>query len=150
MEYFISIDFGTCNSVISFLEDNNILQIENIYNGDVLIPTTIYFLSNSLDDNLKITDLKPNVHYLIGSEANDNVSINKDNEYYFSQFKRFLGITKKSVDSFKEFLEIYNLDYSVDDELIYFNIKILNSDKKLKISITDLVSLYFKAIYELI
>jgi molecular chaperone DnaK (HSP70) len=150
MEYFISIDFGTCNSVISFLEDNNILQIENINNGDVLIPTTIYFLSNELNDNLKIGDLKPNIHYLIGNEANDNVSINKDTEYYFCQFKRFLGITKKSIDSFKEFLEIYNLDYSVDDELIYFNIKILDSDKKLKISITDLVSLYFKALYELI
>ena len=85
MEYFISIDFGTCNSVISFLEDNNILQIENINNGDVLIPTTIYFLSNELNDNLKIGDLKPNIHYLIGNEANDNVSINKDTEYYFNR-----------------------------------------------------------------
>ena len=27
MEYFISIDFGTCNSVISFLEDNNMTYL---------------------------------------------------------------------------------------------------------------------------
>ena len=43
MNYNICIDFGTCNSVVSYVEDNVLKQISDDMTGDVLIPSTLYF-----------------------------------------------------------------------------------------------------------
>ena len=114
MNYNICIDFGTCNSVISYIEDDVLKQIQNDITGDVLIPTTIYFINSEIVINKKFNDLEPDSDYLIGSASNDLVNSNKDWENYFFQFKRFLGITSKSVNSYKDFLLRYNLEYTTD------------------------------------
>lgn len=74
----ISIDFGTCNTVISYYANNSIHNFYNPHNGDILIPSTITFL-DILPENKN--NLIPNEHYIIGE---------KDN-YTFSKFKRSLG-----------------------------------------------------------
>lgn len=148
--YYICIDFGTCNTVISYILDNNLIQIQENITGDILIPTTLYFISENITENIKIDDLKPNIHYIIGNSANDLINTNKDWEYYFFQFKRFLGITSKSIDIHKIFLQRYNFVYTTDEDTIYFYLKILNSDNKIKFSICDLIKLYFKALHNIL
>ncbi len=149
--YNICIDFGTCNSVVSYYLDNNILQLEDELTGDVLIPTTIYFISEKITSNLKISDLVYTEHYLIGSSANELFNINKDPEYYFYQFKRFLGITTRSNLSCIDFIKKFNLQYELDEDTIYFFIPCSdNNNIKLKLSVCDLIKLYFQAIYQMI
>jgi len=146
--YNICIDFGTCNTVISYILDDNLKQIQDDITGDILIPTTIYFLSENINDNTKLSDLEPDKHYIIGNGATDLFNSNKDREYYFFQFKRFLGITSKSIDSNKDFLKRYNYDYTTDEDTIYFYIKSSeNSDFKIKISICDIIKFFFRALY---
>ena len=176
------IDFGTSNSVISYIENNdddvkNILQIPDELTNDKLIPSTIYFIQDSLKPSTKISDLIPNKHYYIGNTATEIYSSTKfkfqlkHNKYFFYEFKRFLGITSKSKDSYKDFLSKYDFNYEVSDDLIYFLIPIYDIDNNdndnndndnndnnddmeilcnLKISIIDLISLYFKGLYYLI
>ena len=151
MDYNICIDFGTCNSVISYIKDGVLKQIQDDITGDVLIPTTIYFINSEIVINKKFIDLEPDLDYLIGSVSNDLVNSNKDWENYFCQFKRFLGITSKSVNSYKDFLLRYNLEYSVDEDTIYFYIKTSDdSDFKIKFSICDLIRLFFKALKKIL
>jgi len=147
----ICIDFGTCNSVVSYIIDEKISQLTEDSIGDVLIPTVIYFDSTKITSDTKISDLIYCEHYWIGSIANDLYSSNKDPEYYFYQFKRFLGITSRSINHYNSFLSRFNLDYTVDEDTIYFYLKCYdNQENKLKLSIIDLISLYFKALYQMI
>ncbi len=149
--YNICIDFGTCNSVVSYCLDNNILHLEDELTGDVLIPTTIYFLSDKITSNLKVSELVYTEHFLIGSSANELYTLNKDSEYYFYQFKRFLGITSRSNSSYTEFLNKFNLQYQLDEDTIYFFIPCSDDNNiKLKLSVCDLIKLYFQAIYQMI
>lgn len=147
----ICIDFGTCNSVVSYIIDEKISQLTEDSTGDVLIPTVIYFDSTKITSETKISDLIYGEHYWIGSVANDLYISNKDSEYYFYQFKRFLGITSRSINHYNSFLSRFNLDYTVDEDTIYFYLKYYdNQENKLKLSIIDLISLYFKALYQMI
>ena len=151
MNYNICIDFGTCNSVISYIEDDVLKQIQDEMSGDVLISSTLYFISSNMKASTKISTLDYETDYLIGSTANEQVNVNKDWEYYFFQFKRFLGITSKSINGYKDFLTKYNLDYTVDEDTIYFYIKSFESNElKIKFSICDLITLYFKALGKII
>lgn len=151
MNYNICIDFGTCNSVISYIEDNVLKQIQDDITGDILIPTTIYFINSEIVLNKKFIDLEPDLDYLIGNASNDLVNSNKDWENYFFQFKRFLGITSKSVNSYKDFLLRYNLEYTTDEDTIYFYINTSDdTDFKIKFSICDLIRLFFKALKKII
>ncbi len=146
----ICIDFGTCNTVISYSEDFMIKQVLDEITGDVLIPTTIYFIDSELVPNIKVDDLKYSINYFIGSGANDLFNSEKNITNYFYQFKRFLGITSKNIDKYKIFLSRFNLDYTTDEDTIYFYIPINDSDSKLKISIIDLIKLFFKALYSVV
>ena len=157
MNYNICIDFGTCNSVISYIEDNVLKQIYDEMTGDVLIPSTLYFISSNIKINKQISELEPEIDYLIGNVATVQANSNKDLEYYFFQFKRFLGITSKSIDRYKDFLMRYNLDYISDEDTIYFYLKSKESEESkeskeipIKFSICDLIKLYFKALKKLI
>ena len=147
----ICIDFGTCNTVISYYDNEleKILQINNDFDGNILIPTTIYFNTETLiNDNIikkikkKIDELEYSIDYNIGN----NVNI-VDSDYYFYQFKRFLGTTTKSID--RNFIDKFNKEYTVDEETIYFYIKTYD-DNKIKFSIIDLIKLYFKGLYSII
>jgi molecular chaperone DnaK (HSP70) len=98
---YLAIDFGTCNSVISLIQNSNasvntIQHILDDFSGDVLIPTTIYFYKDAIDENLSINDFVYTKHYIIGHGANEALSQQKIYENYFYQFKRFLGINKNS------------------------------------------------------
>ena len=153
MNYNICIDFGTCNTVISYVEDNMLKQIHDDITGDILVPSTLYFISSNIKNNTKISELEPDINYLIGNVATYQVNINKDYEYYFFQFKRFLGITSKSISGYNIFLKQYNLDYTTDEDIIYFYIKStenLTSENKIKFTICDLIKLYFKALKKII
>jgi molecular chaperone DnaK (HSP70) len=141
----ICIDFGTCNSVVSYVEDGVLKQLQDDVTGDSLIPTTIYFIHENIRINKKFVDLEPETDYVIGQAGIDLVNSNKDWENYFFQFKRFLGITSKSVSSYKDFLQRYNLDYTTDEDTIYFYLKTHDDlDYKIKFSIIDLIRLFFK------
>ena len=145
--YNICIDFGTCNTVVSYIQDFNIKQIQDNTTGDILIPSTIYFISQNIILNKKIDDFEPDIDYYIGNSADELINSNKDWDYYFIQFKRFLGITSKSIDLYKNFLSKYNIDYLTDEDTIYFYLKIFEDENsKIKFSISDLIKLYFKAI----
>ena len=151
MDYNICIDFGTCNSVVSYIEDGILKQIQDNITGDVLIPTSIYFINSEIKINKKFIDFEPELDYLIGNASNDLINSNKDWENYFFQFKRFLGITSKSVNTYKDFLLRYNLEYVTDDDTIYFYIGTSDdSDYKIKFSICDLIRLFFKALKKMI
>jgi molecular chaperone DnaK (HSP70) len=151
MEYNFSIDFGTSNTVISYLnESSNIEYINDINTGNILIPSTIYFLKDTVNENNKISDLKYKENYEIGYSANDNYKILNNYNSYFFQFKRFLGINNNSPTSSFDFIKKYNLKYDTDDELIFFYIPTNNDEKYIKCSIIELISLYLKAIYKLI
>ncbi len=128
----ICIDFGTCNTVISYTDENNMIKhIFNPVTGDILIPTTLYF--NNLENINNIDDLKFNKNYIIGTSANDFMN---DNTHYYCQFKRFLGITKKTINY--DFLNKFNHKYELSDDCLHFIIG------KLKISVIDLVKLFMK------
>lgn len=149
--YNVCVDFGTCNTVISYTLDQKILQLNDEITGDVLIPTVIYFVSDKIKSVTKISDLTYLEHYFIGSAANELYSTNKDSQYYFYQFKRFLGITSRSIDHYKDFLSRFNLEYTLDEDTIYFYLVCSDiSEIKLKISIIDLISLYFKALFQML
>ena len=151
MNYNICIDFGTCNSVMSYIDDGILKQFQDDMTGDVLIPSTIYFISSNIKANTKISDLEPGIDYLIGNVATEQANSNKDWEYYFFQFKRFLGITSKSIDGYKDFLRKYNLDYVSNEDTIYFYIKSQESEElKVKFSICDLIKLYLKGLRKII
>jgi molecular chaperone DnaK (HSP70) len=151
MNYNICIDFGTCNSVVSYVEDGILKQIQDEINGDILIPSTIYFIKSNIGIGTKITNLNFGEDYLIGNVATLQANTNKDWEYYFFQFKRFLGITSKSIDGYKDFLIKYNLDYTSDEDTIYFYIESSESEEiKIKFSICDLIKLYFRALKKMI
>ena len=151
MEYHFSIDFGTSNTVISYLnEASNIQYINDKNNGEILLPSTIYFFKETINEHSKISDLKYKEHYEIGYSANDNYKTFNDFNSYFLQFKRFLGINNNSSTSSFDFIKKYNLKYDVDEELIYFYIPTNNENNFIKCSIIDLVSLYLKSIHSLI
>ena len=139
---YICIDFGTCNTVISYIEDNILKQIYDDCIGDVLIPTTIYFDSDKFNNEIIIKDIMPFVDYYIGGTAVELVNSTKKWENYFFQFKRFLGITTKSVELSRDFLTKYNMEYTTDESMIYFYLN------KVKFSICDLIGLFFKALYK--
>lgn len=148
--YNITIDFGTCNSVVSYIQDNVIKHISDDITTDVLIPTTIYFVSDNITSNTKLNDLIPEQDYYIGSASNDMVSSNKDWENYFFQFKRFLGITSKSVEAYRDFLNRYNFNYSCDEDTIYFYIENKQNNVQLKLSICDLIKLFLIGLKKII
>ena len=50
----LSIDFGTCNTVITYKSNNNILHILDEISGDVLIPSIILFIKEEINPNLKV------------------------------------------------------------------------------------------------
>lgn len=145
--YNICIDFGTSNSVISYIENDILKQIQDDTTGDVLIPTTIYFIQQNCTQK-NISELEPDIDYYIGNTANDLISANKDWENYFHQFKRFLGLNSKSINIHKEFIDKYNLDYLTDDDTIYFILNFENS--KIKLSICELIKLFFCALKKII
>jgi len=162
---YLAIDFGTCNSVISLIQnsDSSINSIQHIlddFSGDILIPTTIYFYKDEIDENLSINDLVYSKHYIIGYGANEALSQQKIYENYFYQFKRFLGINKNSKVINTELLSNFSNIYTLDDETIYFNIlindeninndNIDNNNKYLKISLIDIVKLFFIGLREII
>ncbi len=149
--YNLCIDFGTCNTVISYSSQDQILQITDDITGDILIPTTIYFDKDKITSTIKSDDLKYLEHYWIGSGANDLFNANKDTSFYFYQFKRFLGITSRSVTSYTDFLDRYNLEYTTDEDTIYFYLECIDVPKiKIKLSVVDLIKLFFKALYQII
>lgn len=144
----ICIDFGTCNTVITYInnkseEENVQQQIYDEYTGDVLIPSTIYI--NNLRKN--INDYEYEIDYVIGNNA--NININNSDGYYFHQFKRFMGICKTNVESCKDFLKTYNYDYETDEDTLFFKF-IDNDNNTVKLSNSDLLILYFKALYKII
>lgn len=158
MNYNICIDFGTCNSVVSYVEDGILKQIHDDINGDVLIPSTIYFIKSNIKSGTKISNLKFGDDYLIGNVSISQVNAKQRLGILFFQFKRFLGITSKSIDGYKDFLTKYNLDYTSDEDTIYFYIKTHESSEsgesgestKIKFSICDLIKLYFQGLKNMI
>lgn len=142
---YISIDFGTCNSVISIIDDNTYINcIQHIFDdftGDILIPTTIYFYNNEMTEDITSNNLEYNKHYVIGHSANEAINQNKIYENYFYQFKRFLGLNKNSKIIITELLNNFSNKYFLDEEIVFFEIDINN--KKIKISIIDLIKIYF-------
>jgi molecular chaperone DnaK (HSP70) len=144
----ICIDFGTCNTVISYIDKttDKILQITDDYDGNILISTVIYFNEDSIKTK-KISNIDELIYpedYSIGN----NLNITNPN-YYFYQFKRFLGITDKLSTSDTNFIDKFNKEYNVNEDTIYFYIETYDY-KKIKFSIVDLIKLYFKALYSLI
>jgi molecular chaperone DnaK (HSP70) len=148
----ISIDFGTCNTVISYINYAPItssMQINHIIDnitGDVLIPTTLYFDYDNIvnEDGLgsgSISNLVNNKHYYIGSVANEQYNYTKNEKLYFYQFKRFLGITCDN-----NFLKKFDNEYTVDSDGIYFTIL----KNKSSLSIIDLIKYYFIGLRDMI
>lgn len=151
MNYNFSCDFGTSNTVISYLNNSdNIEYINDDITGDILIPSTIYFLNEEINEDLQYEDLEFKKHYIIGNSANENYNIFKNGESYFFQFKRFLGMYLNSPNYDIDFIKKYNVKYNIDDTLIYFYIPTNNEDKYIKISIIELTTLYLKALNNLI
>lgn len=144
----ICIDFGTSNSVVSYIpKDSNIIyQIADEMTGDILIPTTIYF--DDLYEGIIVDNMVYGTHFHIGHIANDMFNTSKASQYYFYQFKRFLGVNNNTIQSCKDFLDKHNIDYIADSDIINFYIPIGHS--KLKISIIELIKLFFKALKFLI
>ena len=144
---YLAIDFGTCNSVISLIQNSNtvvnsIQHILDDFSGDVLIPTTIYFYKDVIDENLSINDFVYAKHYIIGYGANEALSQQKIYENYFYQFKRFLGINKNSKVINTDLLNNFSNIYTLDEETIYFDI-ITNNNNYLKLSLINIIKLFF-------
>ncbi len=136
----ICVDFGTCNTVISYTDENNNIQhILNNETGDVLIPTCLYFLNT---ENVTDSKFVYETDYIIGTNACNYIKQPNEYKNYFTQFKRFLGMTKKTKNI--DFLNKFDYEYELDDDIIYFNIG------KIKISIIELVTLFMKGIYKYI
>lgn len=151
MNHYFSCDFGTSNTVVSYLNGDGIIDyIFDELSGDILIPTTIYFIEENIDEKCLFNELEFNKHYVIGNNANENYNIYKNHNSYFYQFKRFLGMYKNSQNYDKDFINKYNIKYDIDDKLIYFFIPTNNNEINIKISIIDLITLYLKAIHYLI
>ena len=151
MNHYFSCDFGTSNTVVSYLNGDGIIDyIFDELSGDILIPTTIYFIEENINENCLLNELEFNKHYVIGNNANENYNIYKNHNSYFYQFKRFLGMYKNSQNYDKDFINKYNIKYDIDDKLIYFFIPTNNNEIQIKISIIDLITLYLKAIHYLI
>lgn len=147
MNYNFSCDFGTSNTVISYLnESSNIEHIQDEITGDILIPSSIYFLNDEIDENIKIEDLEYKKHYVIGNSAKENYKIFKNNDSYFFQFKRFLGMNTISSNYDLDFIKKYNIKYDIDEIMIYFYIPTSNENKFIKISIIELTTLYLKSL----
>jgi molecular chaperone DnaK (HSP70) len=136
----IAIDFGTCNTVISYFKNNQINHINNSITGDVLIPTTLYFDELVINEE-GVGNMINNKHYYIGSVANEQYNYSKNEKLYFYQFKRFLGITCDN-----NFLKNFDNEYTVDSDGIYFTIL---KDKS-NLSIVDLIKYYFIGLKEMI
>ena len=145
-----TIDFGTCNTVITYKSNDLINHILDDMSGDVLIPSVILFIKDEINDNMKISDLQINKHYMIGNGAKNVFDFKKDHENYFYQFKRFLGITNKSINSQTEFINTFQIKHETDDDTIYFFIPTNTIDKFIKINIIDLIKLYFQGLMFLI
>jgi len=149
----LCIDFGTSNSVVSYMFDNDFQCkqiLDNISNNE-LIPSIIYFVEDELirSNNISVNNMIPNVHYYIGTCAKEVYTQEKKSEYYFYQFKRLLGITSKSINLYKDFLENSGYEYLLEDDILFIVIK-YNFDSFIKISITDLIMLFFKGLKHLI
>lgn len=142
----ICIDFGTSNTVVSYIKDNNIKQLQDIVTGNSLISTCIYLNDSVFENNKKTCDFIPFVDYVIGNDAKQ--LSNKDSSVYFYEFKRFLGISKKTEYIYKDFLNRYTFEYEFGYDLIYFIIN--KNGYKLRISIIELTRLYFIALFELL
>ena len=144
----ICIDFGTCNTVISYFDntDNKLKQITDDYDGNILISTIIYFNEETIKSK-KISNIDQLVYledYFIGN----NINITNP-KYYFYQFKRFLGITDKLSVLDRNFIDKFNKEYTLDEDSIYFYIETYDNNK-IKFSIVHLIKLYFKGLYSLI
>lgn len=135
--YYICIDFGTSNTVISYIENDIIKQIPNDFTGDILIPSTLYINTETIDPDTPISQFEYNIHYSISSEATQTVKTNGDYENYYCEFKRCLGITSKTIDTYKDFLNRYPHQWEAIDDMIY----VVLSDRK--ISICEIITLYF-------
>jgi molecular chaperone DnaK len=146
----MAIDFGTCNTVISYKQNDKIFHILDDNSGDVLIPSTILFFKDEINSNFKVYDLQVNKHYIIGSSAKFAYDFRKDHSSYFYQFKRFLGITNKSINTQKEFINNFKLKYETDDDTIYFYIPTNQNECFIKLNIIDLIKLYFQGLHNLI
>ena len=109
---------------------------------DILIPSTIYFYNDEITEDITSNNLEYNKHYVIGHSANEAINQNKIYENYFYQFKRFLGLNKNSKIIITELLNNFSNKYFLDEEIIFFEIDI-NNKKIIKISIIDLIKLYF-------
>lgn len=145
-----SIDFGTCNTVITYNSNDNICHVLDEVSGDVLIPSVILFIKDEITPDLKFSDLLVNKHFIIGSGAKNAIDFKKDHSNYFYQFKRFLGITNKSVNTQKDFIEKFQIKFETDDDTIYFFIPTIENDKFIKINIIQLIKLYFLGLINLI
>jgi len=126
----LAIDFGTCNTVISYIQNNINNYILDETTGDNLIPSKLFIF-----DNFSNNSLIPKENYSIGHSSNSLIS--------FFQFKRFLGINKFSSSETLEFINKFNLNYELDDELIYFNITNNTNNITIKLSIIDIIKYYF-------
>jgi molecular chaperone DnaK (HSP70) len=146
----LSIDFGTCNTVIAYKSDDKLLHILDEVSGDVLIPSTILFIKDEINSDLKVGDLQINKHFIIGNGAKDVFNFKKDHSSYFYQFKRFLGITSKSIHTQKDFIDKFQIQYDVDEDTIYFYIPTNEEDKYIKINIIELIKIYFQGLMNLI
>ena len=144
MEY-LCIDFGTCNTVISYFENNKINYIYNI-DGNILFPSTIFFITENITENLNCDDFIYDKHFVIGTSANNYLLTTKQHNNYFHQFKRFLGITNKSNT---DFINKFKLKYELDDDTVYFFIE-LNDNKYIKINIIQLIQMYFNGLKQFI
>ena len=140
----IAIDFGTCNTVISYLNNDNIINhIHDNIAATVLIPSTLYFNFDEINEdvNINVNKFELGKHYYIGTVANEQYNNFKNGSLYFYQFKRFLGITSDN-----NFLKKFDNDYLIDSDGIYFNI----IKGKIKLSIIELIKLYFIGLKDLI
>ena len=148
-----SIDFGTCNTVITYksLENSStILHVLDEISGDILIPSTILFFKDEITPDLKFSDLQINKHFIIGNGAKNAYDFKKDHSSYFYQFKRFLGVTNKSICQQKEFIDKFQIKYETDDDTIYFFIPTTDDSKFIKINIIELIKIYFQGLMNLI
>ena len=146
----ISIDFGTCNTVVSYKTDEKIMHIQDGITGDILIPSTILFIKDEITPDLNINNLEYLKHFVIGGAAKELEKSQTDTSSYFFQFKRFLGITSKSPITSIEFINKFNLRYELDDDTIYFFIPTQDPDTWIKINSIDLTRLYLQGLYTII
>lgn len=146
----LSIDFGTCNTVISYKTDGNIMHILDDVSGDMLIPSTILFLKDEITPDMNIRNLEYARHFIIGGSAKELANSQTNAASYFYQFKRFLGLTSKSSASVNDFINKFNLKYELDEDTIYFFIPTQDDNTFIKINIIDLTRLYFLALHTII